>query len=372
MAARANGTIAVDIREIRSHHITGIGRFVKLFLKNVQPQDRARFYLLADSSSDVSSLDSGFNILYGNAISTLVFDQVSITCMLKRNHIKLFYSPYFKMPLLGRAKSVITIHDLHFLEPMLRRGWARWKPFVSYLKTVSRKADTIITVSEFSKRQIISRLGVNAKKIKIVYNGIDPAFHPVRKTADTVIGTGCEIHAPYILYVGNLEPHKNVAGLITAYNLLGAHYRQAYKLVIVAHQDRNVKALRALVERLSLAGEVIFIDFVCDSDLAMLYSCAEVFAFPSFYEGFGLPPVEAMACGAAVVSSGTTSLREVLQDAAVYVDPYSVEDIASGLSRMLESAALRQEYRARGLAQAQKYSGEVFAGCLLKELEECM
>lgn len=166
-----------------------------------------------------------------------------------------------------------------------------------------------------------------------------------------------------------MMPSKNVRGLIEAYNLLSREEKESYKLIIIAKKDENFRKLQKDVRKLSLENSILFIDFVPDDDLAIFYNFAEVFVFPSFYEGFGFPPLEAMACGTPVISSYTSSLREVLEDNALYINPCNVEEISQALSKILAENKLKQIFKEKGIIHSKKYNAVVFSQKLLKEIE---
>lgn len=361
--------IAIDARELKNDRSTGIGRFLKNFLDGVTEEKKRDFYLLGDKSSNLSLYASAAHILDISSVLTLWSDQLVIPAALKKQGVEVFFSPYYKMPLWLNTKRVVTIHDLHFLNSMLRKGAGRFKPFVSYLRLVASFADKIITVSEFSKKEIIRLLGADEKKIRVVYNAVHHRFVRIDAALREAFDRKFRVNSEYLLYVGNMMPHKNLKGLLEAYNLLDDNLKSRYKLVFVAKKDENFAALEQFVTSHDLEDNVIFIDFVSDDDLVLFYNFAALFVFPSFYEGFGLPPLEAMACGSCVVSSGETSLKEVLGDNAVYIDPYSVKSITAGIAGVLNNNGLRQSLSECGIKHAKSFDPVIFSHQLLKEIE---
>jgi glycosyltransferase involved in cell wall biosynthesis len=362
--------IAVDIREIKYNQITGIGRYVKNFLDNIGREEKKNIHLLADNDTNIAPYRNLFKTIILKAPFTLWYDQIVIPKILKKKKIDIYFSPYYKLPLLSKCKKILTIHDLHFLAPLLRKGISTIKPFSAYLKMALKQADKIITVSEFSKAEILRQFNISSgKNIEVIYLGVDEKFKPLNKERADKLKEIYGIDSRYILYLGNMKPHKNIKGLIEAYSLLDGKVKKDYKLIIVAKKDDNFSELRKLVENLSLNNNIMFFDFVPDDDLVLFYNLAEVFVFPSFYEGFGLPPLEAMACGTPVISSYTTSLREVLGDSALYIDPYNTIEISQKISRILNDNELKDKLKSQGLLRAKKYDPAVFSGNLLEAIE---
>jgi glycosyltransferase involved in cell wall biosynthesis len=235
----------------------------------------------------------------------------------------------------------------------------------AYAKTTmwnaARKAHCILTVSEASKRDILHFFpAVPPEKVEVVYNAIDERFWNVPDEEQVSrVRERFQLAHRFVLYVGNIKPHKNLVRLIEAFALLR---RQAgfddLKLLIIGDEISKLPALRRAVHSHKLHKEVRFLGYVSDETLAILYRLASVFVFPSMYEGFGLPPLEAMASGAPVVTSNVSSLPEVAGDAALLVDPNSVDSIADGVRRVLSDTQLAQELRKRGLVRAREFSWE--------------
>lgn len=364
-----NVKIAVDIREIKHNQITGIGRFLKIFLDNISEQEKKNIYLLADNDTDISLYGYPFNTINLKAPFTLWYDQIVIPKILNNENIDIFYSPYYKLPFLLKCKKIITIPDLHFLKPILRTGLSVMKPFRTYFKMALNRADKVITISEFSKTEILRQFDISEQKIEVIYLGVDKKFKPSNKEGADKLRDIYGVDFKYILYIGNMKPHKNIKGLIEAYNLLDSKDKNNYRLVIIAKKDENFKELKKFVGNLSLDNNIIFLDFVPDDDLVLFYDFAEIFVFPSFYEGFGLPPLEAMACGTPVISSYSTSLREILGDSALYINPYDMIEISQKISSVLNDNKLREKLRSQGLIHAKKYDSAVFSHNLLEAIE---
>jgi glycosyltransferase involved in cell wall biosynthesis len=224
-----------------------------------------------------------------------------------------------------------------------------------------RKSALVFTVSEASKRDILHFYPeTDPERVQVVPNAIDAALLEDPGEAERErVRERYQIRGRFVLYAGNIKPHKNLDRLIAAFGLLKQRPgHDDLKLLIIGDEVNRYGSLRRSVEAGGLRSDVRFFGFVPDRTLAALYRMASVFAFPSLYEGFGLPPLEAMACGTPVVTSRISSLPEVVGDAAVLIDPYNIEDIADGLDRTLNDEILRTELIAKGRARAQSFSWE--------------
>ncbi len=267
----------------------------------------------------------------------------------------LFHATEHLLLPLRRVPTVLTVHDLIFWRyPAHHKRLNRW-----YLNTTMplfcRRADAIIAVSKQSKRDVIEAYGIPADKITVVYEAADPRFRPQPPDAVAAVRARYGLPERYVLFVSTIEPRKNLSRLLAAFERVHAA-GLADALVIVGKRGWLFDAFFADLERSPVRHAVLFPGFVPDADLPAVYAGAQVMAFPSEFEGFGLPVLEAMACGAPVVCSNTSSLPEVAGDAALLVDPLDVSALTDALARVLQDAALREQMRARGLAQAARFS----------------
>jgi glycosyltransferase involved in cell wall biosynthesis len=223
----------------------------------------------------------------------------------------------------------------------------------------ARTSSRILTVSEASKRDILRFFDVPPGKITVIYNGIDERFH-VQPPEDEMVRVRerYQLQGDFVLYVGNVKPHKNLERLLDAFHLVRQDGLEHLKLVVIGDEISKYTELRRAVHRLNLHKHVRFLGFMPDAMLAVLYRLAAVFVFPSLYEGFGLPPLEAMASGTPVVTSNVSSLPEVVGNAAVLVDPTDAASIADGLRQVLTNPSLAAALAERGLARAAEFSWE--------------
>ena len=269
-------------------------------------------------------------------------------------HSTTFCVPQF---CLRPKRLVVTIYDLSFImHPELHLP-ANVAHCLSGTRQAIERADAIIAISEHTRRDLVERLGAPAERIVVTPLAHDADLARVtdpRRRAAVRERYGLPEH--FVLFLGALEPRKNLQRLLEAYAALPPPLRRDVHLVVAGMRGWLNDSIRARVAELGLEGSVRFAGYIDDQDLAAVYSLATIFAYPSLYEGFGLPVLEAMACGTPVLTSDASSLPEVAGDAAVLVSPTDVDAIASGLRRLLESASLRDELSVRGITRAARFS----------------
>jgi len=283
---------------------------------------------------------------------------------LARSGIQVFHSPDtlgFPLTSARRVSLVATIHDLiPWLFPQSVTRGHRWIR-CALLPMVVRRADRLIVDSHATARDLLQLFPGAAGKVRVVYLGVDSRFTPVPSDEVAAVRSRLGLPSEYLLYVGTLSPRKNLVGLFRAYSLLQQRKEDPPPLVVAGAPGWLWEPIMRKVNDLNLQTRVKFCGFVQDDILPALLTGATLFVLPSLYEGFGLPVLEAMACGAPVVTSDRSSLPEVAGDAAVLVDPRSPEAIADGLRRLLDDAAGRRELVRRGLERARAFRWEVTA-----------
>ncbi|MDO8592548.1 MAG: glycosyltransferase family 1 protein [bacterium] len=271
----------------------------------------------------------------------------------------------------GRVKSIITVHDLSFLRhpEFFNRRKNFWHKMIN-VKKLLNKFDVIVAVSENTKRDIIELCGINPEKIKVIYSGIGSEYGQISNIqypiSNKISNSNNQIKSKYnlpdkfILYLGTIEPRKNVDGIIRAYNELRIMNNELrdYKLVIAGARGWKSEKIYEEWERSEFKADIIFLGYVDSHDKIYLYNLAGVFIYPSFYEGFGLPPLEAMACGVPVIASYAASLPEVAGGAALMADPYNINQLARALAAVLTDEKLKNKLIAGGLEQAKNFSWE--------------
>jgi len=350
--------IGIDARKL---HDFGIGTYIRNLLRQLARLDRdTEFVVLCrpDDRGAVAVLGQNLRAVSESAGNYSVAEQWRIPLALRRERVTLFHAPHYVLPPLVGCRSVVTIHDcIHLMFPQyLPNRFA-----LAYARTsialAARRATRIMTVSESSKRDILRMVDAPADKIDVIYNAYDERFGVEPREEDVLrVRERYQLQDPFILYAGNVKPHKNLERLIEAFHLVRARGLDQVKLVLIGDDISKYAALRRAVHQHQLHKYVRFLGYLPEDTLAALYRLAGVFVFPSLYEGFGLPPLEAMASGTPVVTSNVSSLPEVAGDAAVLVDPYDPGAIADGIERVLTDQALRDDLRRKGLARAKQFS----------------
>ena len=290
----------------------------------------------------------------------------------RRDRVDLFHGLNYKLRGWGRHGGVVTIYDLALdrFPEFSRKVFGQRRSFLRTRRT-ARRASRVVTISENSARDIMEMYGVPRERIAIVSPAVGSEFYPVADPA-----AGAAVKARYgirregfVLSGGGVEPRKNIARLVEAFGRAKG-LRESVNLVVVGGMDRGAEPIHEAVRRAGLEQAVIFPGHVPLDDLRTLYATCAVFVLPSLYEGFGMPVLEAMACGAPVVSSNASSLPEVAGDAAVLVDPTDVDAMASAMQRVVEDGNLQEDLRRRGALRAKAYSWERSARDLLQVYRE--
>ncbi len=339
-------------------HFPGIGRYVTNLARALIPQleEDERLTLLyhpkhppvLPSSDAVQALPVGASVFSPR-------QQWHIPRLLGRAGAELYHSAYYLMPYRPGVPAVLTVYDLIpllFPQQSSRRArlMFRWT-----IRLALRATHYCLAISEATRQDLVRHFHVAPDRIACVPLAADPAFTPQDVTRVERVRNDYGLPDRYVLYLGSNKPHKNLVGLVDAWSELQP---RSEVLVIAGAWDERYPEPRRRVVKLGLEDRVRLLGPVPEEDLPALYSGAEVFAFPSMYEGFGLPVLEAMACGTPVVCSDRSSLPEVAGDAAVYCDPTQTGSIADALQRVLRNADLRQDLHKRGLARASQFSWE--------------
>lgn len=355
---RAMSRIAIDARKL---HDFGIGTYIRNLVTELATLDRDDAFVLftrPDDARSAAAAGANFTARVETCRPYSIGEQWRIPRAVAQVRADLLHEPHYVLPLLTRCRTVVTIHDcIHLRFPQYLPGRAAALYAHAMIRLAARKANRILTVSEASKRDILHFTGVSEDKVVVIYNGIDTRFAaaPDDEAIDRV-RQRFQLTHPFVLYVGNIKPHKNVERLIAAFAAMREDGPPDLKLVVVGDETSRHPGLRQAVHRHRLDKHVRFFGFQPAATLVVFYRLARTFVFPSLYEGFGLPPLEAMANGAPVVTSNVSSLPEVTGDAAIHVDPYDVASIADGLRRAVTDEVLRADLIARGQAHAQQFS----------------
>ncbi|GKX67815.1 glycosyltransferase family 4 protein [Inconstantimicrobium mannanitabidum] len=327
--------------------------------------DTDELFILLDSEEEKKRIDAKniknvktIMFKYKNPIKRYGYEMAKIV---KSYSIDVLHTQYYS-PIIKNCKLVVTIHDVSFIhypecfntmELIRNRLWIR---------NAAKRADSILTVSEYSKQDIVKQFGVNDNKVHVTYLAPSGIFRELEDKDVEQAKEKFKIDAPYILAVGNLQPRKNLVTLINSYvKIKSSDINFKHKLVIVGKKAWKYDAIFSTLNSHNLSDDIILTDYVSEEDLVRLYNGADVFIYPSIFEGFGLPVIEAMACGTPVITSNTTSLPEVVDDAAILIDPYNQEEIVSKIEALCMDNQLKNELRGKGLKRAKLFSWETTA-----------
>lgn len=282
--------------------------------------------------------------------------------LFKKQNKTLYHSPAYILPLLCPAIKVVTIHDLIALKyPQFCTKESEYY-FKLMLPYTIKRADKIIAVSEIVKQEIIENFKISPDKIDVIYHGVRENFKRINDIQILQqISKKYNLPHNYMLFVGNLEPKKNLDGLLRALAIVKKNKSLNIKLVIAGQNAWKFDTIYQCVNDLHLHNEVLFLGYVPENDLPILFNLASFSIFPSLYEGFGLPAIEAMACGTPVIVANTGALPEVTGNCAFPVDPYNIEKLAEAIYLFSTDASLREHYAKSGLQHIKKYSWEMAA-----------
>lgn len=371
--------IAVNTRFLIKDKLEGIGLFTAESLKRIVIQNPdIDFYFLFDREYNAE-------FIYGpNVTPVVLFPQarhpflwywwfeVSVAGWLNRNRPNLFLSTDGYASLSAQVPQVLVMHDLayeHFKDhvPFITRTYYQY-----YMPRFAKKAARIATVSEFSKQDIIRQYGVSADKVDVVYNGAKEVYQPISKDAASSVRVKIANGENYFVYVGSIHPRKNVGRLLQAYDKFKATTGSKMKLVIVGRKAWDYGDVDAAYNNMQHKGEVIFTGHVPPAELGQIVAAAYAMVYVSLFEGFGIPIIEAMSCNVPVITSNITSMPEAAGDAALLVNPHSVEEIADAMQKLATDDNLRNELIQKGKQQVKKFSWDLTAQklwqCCLKAL----
>jgi glycosyltransferase involved in cell wall biosynthesis len=351
----------------RSFRRAGVSNYVEALLSHlglIDKQNRYTIYTTRGLDRRALALPPNFAVRPSrlptiNPRVRIPWEQLLAPLLLRLGHADVFHGVLNVAPLLCPVPSVITIHDLAFLSfpqtfRRLNRAYLTWATRVS-----ARRASRILAVSEATKREIVRLLGVPPERIVVTYDACEERFAPPDPVALEAFRRRAGLPERFILFVSTLEPRKNVPTLLEAYARIAGSTDAP--LIIGGGKGWLYDAIFAKAHALGLGERVRFVGFIAGEDLPLWYAAATVFTLPSLYEGFGMPLLEAMACGTPVVTTTSSSLPEVVGDAGLMVPPTDAEALGAALLRLLNDAELRAELRERGFRQARRFSWSVTA-----------
>jgi alpha-1,3-rhamnosyl/mannosyltransferase len=362
--------IGIDARKLKDF---GIGSYIRNLLEALarHPESqryRFRVYLRrADREAYVAPAPH-FETAVEDAPGYSLSEITRFAWRLWRDRLDLFHATHYVLPPLPRGKAVVTIHDIiHLLYPQflpnrLAHFYARFM-----IRRALDRANRIITVSYNTKRDLLEHFGVAGDRVEVIYNGVSPAFHPdIPESERQRVEARYGLVRPYLLFLGGEKPHKNVQNVLRAFAQARRQQGLPHELVLAGPLPKDVARLEALVAALDLARSVKRPGIVEDADLPGLYAGADAFLYPTLYEGFGLPVIEAMSCGVPVLTSSNSALREIAGGFAYLVDPMDVDAIAHGIGVLTGDAKVRADLTELGKKRALDFSWDKAAAKTLE------
>ena len=348
----------------------GLGRYIQQLIKHLEKTDTKHnfvIFLRQENWHEYEPANHNFKKVLADIPWYGWREQLLLPKIIKKEKINLMHFPHWNIPIFYNQPFVVTIHDLLLLHYPTRKA-STLSPISYFLKNIAfrfalchaiKKSKNIITPCKFTKNDILKHFDVPAKKINAVHLGIsnfqiDSLPTDKQDSNSTKITKKYSITKPYILYVGVAYPHKNLEGLMRAWKIFEEKYNDNYQLILAGKKNYFYKQL--IQDKQLQNKDIIFTDFVPDNELPELYKNASLYAFPSFYEGFGLPPLEAMSYDIPIASSDRSCLPEILQNAAIYFNPEKPEEIAKILHYLLTDIATRDRLITNGRQLIKKYS----------------
>ena len=350
-------SIVLDARTA-TDHFPGIGRYVVNLARALAPLADGRLTLLCDPTGTATRYElPELPRINCPASPFSLKQQWLVPLALRRHSATLYHSPYYLMPYRTGITTIFTCHDLiPLIYPELFTTTQRLI-FRAAHRLALTTARAVIAVSNTTRADLSRFFGVDPARVAVIPEAADAHFQPQPRERIAVLRQQHGLPDKYVLFLASNKPHKNLARLLEAWSQIARHVAPV-RLVIAGHWDTRFPQARERAATLDLENSTVFLGPVPEADLPALYSGAEWFVFPSLYEGFGLPVLEAMACGAPVICSNISSLLEVVGDAAMMVSPQNTGDLATALHRVLAEVELRAELRARGLARAHQFTWE--------------
>lgn len=355
----------------------GLGRYTQKLIEHLEQLDQSNQYVIflrKENFKEYQPQNPNFKKALADYRWYTFVEQILFPKLLSRHKLDIMHFPHFNVPLFYRGKFIITIHDLiltHF--PTLRATtlnslwyWIKYLAYKLVIFSAIKRSRKIITVSEFTKNDILKKYNVEDGKMAVTYEACDDFCRMTRGSFNQVLEKYGIINQ-YLLYVGNAYPHKNLQRLLLAFRDISRKLPNL-SLVFVGKEDFFYAELKRFAKKNNISN-LKFLGYVDDQELDVLYRFAQCYVFPSLYEGFGLPPLESMAKGTPVVSSNHECMREILGDAAYYVDARNTSEIAKGIMEIMENMPLREELIRKGYGQIEKYSWKKMAKETLSEYE---
>ena len=346
--------IAIDARMILH---SGIGTYTRNLVANILDIDKTNTYTLLGREKELSKYAQKPNVFIKEFHSPIYSISEQVIEPLKLWNTEFLHCPHYNIPVIYEGEMIVTVHDLiHLLFPQFLKHKAAYFYAKSLFKLMTIRAKEIIAVSENTKADIVNYLGVKEDKVVVIYNGVSEIF---RKDASQ---EECEklrdklnLHARYILNVSNMKMHKNIEILIKAYSKLRKKGIEQ-KLLLVGGEKERIRELQVYADQFNVTKDIIFLQNIDFEDLPLLYRICDVFVFPSLYEGFGLPLVEAMASRVPVVTSNVSSMPEVVGNAGITIEPSDADSLAEAIEKVISDSNMRENMIKMGIKQIEKFN----------------
>lgn len=364
--------IGIDGRAASLYRGTGIGTYTYELLNALSSTDD--FYRYVIFMRDNDKLDINFKNNFSTSsydfpMEKNFWDTINHCPCTSKNMLDIYHNPQngIGLPKKKNCPVIITLHDIIPLKMPETVSDKYLSIFSKNIESILKNADGIITVSDFSKDDIARTINYPKDKIFVTHLASQEIYTPIDKDkAKVFLKKKYKISGNYLLNVGGFSPRKNILGLLDAFSKVLDVYNKDLKLIIVGKHGKSYDMYKKRAEKLNISSKVLFPGFIPTDDLNYFYNGAEAFVYPSFYEGFGLPPIESMSCGTPVICSNTTSIPEVVEDASLFVNPYNVDEISNAILQLLDDKPLREKLIFRGIVRSNKLNWRITAQKTLK------
>ena len=367
--------IGVNVHLLSTTH-TGIQHYIRALVPELVAQAASHEVVLYGEPSQLPvSADRGVRWVSASrplrsGVHRVLWEQTVLPRLLRRDGVEVFFSPAFVLPMGWEGAGVVTVHDLNFeVSPQTVHPIRR-----AYLRRITRwsvlHARRVIAISASTTSDIVRRYGVPDEKVAVIPYGLDGIFHfEGARALEPIVRQRYALPEQFLLFVGTLEPRKNLPRLIEAY-ALASRKADLPPLVLAGAPGWQHERILSRAQGLGIVDKIVFTGYIPRDHLPGVYAAASALLYPSLYEGFGLPPLEAMGCGTPVLASHTSAMPEVVGDAGILVEPHDVQAIASGILRITKDEALRQQIKERGVERARQFRWDEAARSTLRVIEE--
>jgi glycosyltransferase involved in cell wall biosynthesis len=363
--------VAIDARKYFDY---GIGSYIQNLVRSLSsiPSNHSFHLIVSPTNAEAIRVPEGWNVIPSERAPYSIGEFLLLGREALQGKVGLFHEPHYTLPLGLHRCSVVTVHDLiqikmtQYFSP-LQRSYARWM-----MGRAVRSAGAVIAVSQKTKDDIVEMFGVKEERVHVVYHGIQKIFRPLPGNARaSEFRKQKGLDRPYVLYVGNVKPHKNIPALLDAFALVQKTHEDL-TLAFAGGECLETEALRRRAERLGIVSAIHDLRRLTEEELVSAYNGAELLVLPSLYEGFGFPVLEAMACGTPVIAADAGSLPEIAGNAAILADPMKAESIAEGIRLILERSDVREKHIRLGFERVAGFTWERTAGETMKLYERVL